>query len=70
MPVLLLSILTPLLPSSSVSLYFFILAVAHARVFGKTLVHEFHMSYGHTEWYLLFSNCATTSANFVFGAKK
>ena len=43
---LLLSILTPLFfPSSSVS---------HARVFRKTLVHEFHISYGHTEWYLFF----------------
>ena len=26
-----------------------------ARVFGKTLVHEFPISYSHTEWYLLFS---------------
>ena len=28
---------------------------SHAVVFGKTLVHEFPMSYSHTEWYLLFS---------------
>ena len=28
---------------------------SHARVFGKTLVHEFPMSYSHTEWYLPFS---------------
>ena len=28
---------------------------SHARVFGKTLVHEFPISYSHTEWYLLFS---------------
>ena len=27
---------------------------SHARVFGKTLVHEFPMSYCHTEWYLHF----------------
>ena len=31
-------------------------ALAHARVFGKTL-HEFPVSYSHTEWYLLFSLC-------------
>ena len=23
---------------------------SHARVFGKTLLHEFHISYSHTEW--------------------
>ena len=42
-PALLLSILTPLfLPSSSVSLSYFVLAsCSHARVFGKTPVHEF-----------------------------
>ena len=27
---------------------------SNAWVFGKTLVHEFHISYSHTEWYLLF----------------
>ena len=27
----------------------------HAQVFGKTLVHEFRISYCHTEWFLLFS---------------
>ena len=27
---------------------------SHARVFGKTLMHEFPISYSHTEWYLLF----------------
>ena len=27
----------------------------HSRVFGKTLVHEFQISYTHTEWFLLFS---------------
>ena len=26
-----------------------------ARMFGKTLVHEFPISYSHTEWYFLFS---------------
>ena len=26
---------------------------SHARVFGKTLVHEFPISYSHAEWYLL-----------------
>ena len=25
---------------------------SHARVFGKTLVHKFPMSYSHTEWYV------------------
>ena len=36
---------------------FFILfhsCCSHARVFGKTLVHEFPISYSPTEWYLLF----------------
>ena len=28
---------------------------SHAGVFGKTLVHEFPISYNHTEWYFLFS---------------
>ena len=30
---------------------------SHAQVFGKTLVHEFPVSYSRTEWYLLFSLC-------------
>ena len=48
--------LASLLSYSSVSLAYFILAVnPHARMFGKTLLHEFLISYGHTEWYLLFS---------------
>ena len=34
---------------------------SHARVFGKTLLHEFFISYSHTEWYLPFSDSATTS---------
>ena len=40
---------------------FFILfhsCCSHAQVFGKLLVHEFPISYSHTEWYLLFSLCA------------
>ena len=35
---------------------------SHAQVFGKTLVHEFLISYSHTEWHLFFSDSATTSA--------
>ena len=27
---------------------------SHARVFGKTLVHEFYISYSYTDWYLRF----------------
>ena len=54
-PALLLSILTPLfLPSSSVFFVLFRSCCSHARVFGKTLVHEFPVSYSHTEWYLPF----------------
>ena len=36
---------------------FFILfhsCCSHARVFGKTLLPEFPISYSHTEWYLIF----------------
>ena len=43
---------------------FFILlhsCCSHAQVFGKTLAHEFPISYSHTEWYFLF---------FLFGAEK
>ena len=32
---------------------------SHARVFGKTLVHEFPISYSHTEWNLLSSGTNT-----------
>ena len=38
------------------SLFFFALfqcCCSRAQVFGKTLVHEFHMFYRHTEWNLL-----------------
>ena len=43
------------LPSSSVLFILFHFCCSHAQVFGKTLVHEFHISYSHTEWSLLFS---------------
>ena len=33
----------------------------HAQVFGKILVHEFLISYSHTEWY----NCKCTKENSV-----
>ena len=35
---------------------------SHARMFGKTLVHEYPISYSHTEWYYFFSDIATTRA--------
>ena len=51
-PALLFSIRTPFfLPSSAVSFSYFIRAVPMRECFGKTLVHEFPMSYSHTEWY-------------------
>ena len=54
MPAFLLSLLTALfLPSSSVSLSYFVLAVPMLECLGK-LVHEFHISPSRTEWYLLF----------------
>ena len=34
---------------------------SRARVFGKTLVHKFPISYSHTEWYFHF---------FLFGARE
>ena len=54
------------------SFCFFVLfhsCCSHARLFGKTLVHEFLISYSHTEWYLLFYDRATTSAQCVLGSK-
>ena len=49
-PAVLFSILTPLFRvSSSVSLSYFILAVPMCECLGKTLVHEFPVSYSHTE---------------------
>ena len=54
-PALLLSAVTPLfLPSSFFSLSYFVLAVPMRECLGK-LLHEFPMSYSHTEWYLPFS---------------
>ena len=41
---------------------------SHARVFRKSVMHEF-ISYNHIEWYLFFSDSATTSVQCVFGAK-
>ena len=38
---------------------------SRAWVFGKTLVHEFPMSYSHTEWYLLFF-ARRNSRSFVY----
>ena len=37
-------------------LCFFVLfqCCSHVLVFGKTIVHEFPISYSHTEWYILF----------------
>ena len=29
---------------------------SHSKVFGKTMVHEFHISYSQIEWYLLLSD--------------
>ena len=43
---------------------------SHVKVFGKTLVHEFLISYSHTELYLIFSDSATTSAHCVFGSSE
>ena len=65
------------LPYSRLSSYLFrlflclisFLLFPGARVFGKTLVHEFHISYSQTEWLLLFSDSATTSAQCVFVVK-
>ena len=59
-------ILAPLFLHSSSVLFKF----SHARVFGKALVHEFHISYCDTEWYLFFSDSRTTSAQYVFGKSR
>ena len=55
-PTLLLSILTPFfLPSLSVSLSYFIIAIPIREcMFGKIRVHKFSISYSHTEWYFIF----------------
>ena len=57
-PAVLLSILTPLLAifmARDGLIVLFKFCCAHARVFEKTLVHEFPISYSHTEWYFIFS---------------
>ena len=43
---------------SGVPLFFalFQSCCSHAQVFGKTLVHEFPISYRHTEWHPFFVN--------------
>ena len=55
-PALLLSILDHalFLPSSSVIFILFHSCCSHARVFRKILLHEFPISYSHTEWYTFF----------------
>ena len=53
-PAFLLSILTPLFLPFRLFILFYS-CCSHARVFGKIHVHEFTISYIHTEWYLLFS---------------
>ena len=69
-PALLFSILTSLvLPSSSITLSYFILAVLLRECLGKHSCMS-PISYNHNEWYFLFSDSATTSAQCVFGAKK
>ena len=61
-------------PSSFLTFYWiFILfhsCCSHVWVFRKTLMPEFHISYSHTEWCLLFSDSTYTSAHFVFRVKK
>ena len=52
------SLLTFILPSSSVSFVLFHSCCYDARVFWKTLVHQFHISYSHTEGHnFLFRQC-------------
>ena len=40
-----------------------------ARVFWEIVLHEFLVSYSHTEWYLPFSDSTTTSAECVSSRK-
>ena len=42
---------------------FFHSCCSHVWVVGKTLMHEFLISYSHTEWYLLFLTMQTTSSH-------
>ena len=51
---LLLSILTPLLPSLSVSLSCYIIAVSMRECLGKHSCISSPISYSHTVWYLIF----------------
>ena len=56
--------LTPLfLPSSPVSSFYFVLAV-RASIWENTRVRV-HISYSHTECYLIFSDSSTTSAQLT-----
>ena len=50
-------------------LFYCSLAVPNAQVFGKTLVHEFPISYRHTEWYSRFPTAQLHVHIRVFGAK-
>ena len=54
-PDALLSIFTPLLPTYVCLPYYILAVTTFLRVFGRTLSHEFRISYGHTESHLLFS---------------
>ena len=57
-PTLLFSILTPLfLPSLSVSLSYFVLAVPIRKCLGKQSCTSSPISYSHSEWYLIFLLC-------------
>ena len=46
---------TPPWCREKVMVYYYYSCCSYSGVFGKTLVHEFPISYSHTEWYLLFS---------------
>ena len=66
---ILLSILTPLLlPSLTVSLYYFIVAVLMRECLWKTLAHEFQFLISMLNGTCFFDS-GTTSAQCVFGAK-
>ena len=65
-----LHIIKPDVPHLNKDFFFLFHSCCYARVFGKTLLDEFHISYHHTEWYLLFSDRASKSAQCVIGVKK
>ena len=71
-PALHLSILILLFLPSFVSLSYFFpaVSVSHARVFGKTLVHEFHFPIAILNSICFFPDSLPTSAQCVFGANK